>query len=127
MRGAWYFIAAMLAASAAQAQVQSQTADGLEIGVRYWLSTGNTQRSHDASSVDPTLLNPTSTLTYDQLDANTLELFARKSLGSNWFVKGNVGLGKINRGTLTDEDFFLIGGAPFHTMTLTSTDGDLGY
>ena len=126
MRSAWYFIAVFIAASA-QAQEPHQAADGLEIGARYWLSSGSTTRSHDASSADPSLLNPTSTLLYDQLDANIIELLARKRIGEKWFAKGSVGLGKINSGTFTDEDFFLIGGEPFHTMTLSATGGNLGY
>jgi hypothetical protein len=136
MRRAWYFIAALIAASAAHAQnPPSAPSDGLEIGVRYWLSVGNTTRSIDATSLDPaqihpsatTLLNPTATTNYDKLDANTLELFARKRIEERWFAKGTAGLGKINSGTLTDETFFLVGTEPFHTMALSATDGKLGY
>jgi hypothetical protein len=135
MRRAWYFIAVFIAASAAQAQNPSQSPDGLEIGVRYWLSSGSTTRSIDATSLDPTFLhpsattalNPSATTNYDKLGANTLELFARKRIEERWFAKGTAGLGKINSGTLTDENFFLIGSEPFHTMTLSATDGKLGY
>ena len=134
MRGAWLFIAAFIAASA-QAQSSRQTSDGLEVGVRYWLSSGYTTRSLDATNLDPTAihpaatgtLNPSTTTNFEQLDANVLELFARKRIEDLWFVKGNVGLGQINHGTLIDETFFTIGGAPFHTMLLSATDGKLGY
>jgi hypothetical protein len=135
MRGGWIIIAAFIAASA-HAQAPQPRSDSLEIGVRYWLSnSGQTTRSIDASSVDPTLihpaatgtLNPSSTTNYEQLDANVLELFARKRIDQSWFAKGNVGLGAIGTGTLIDETFFTINGEPFHTMTLSNVDGKLGY
>ena len=44
-----------------------------ELGVRYWLSTGETKISHNAQGVDPTLGNPTSVLVYGNLDAHVLE------------------------------------------------------
>jgi len=140
MRGIQRFIAASIvvtiAASAAHAQnPPSAQPDGLEIGVRYWLSSGSTTRSIDATSQDPTFLhplaevalNPSATTNYEQLDANIVELFARTRLGEHGFVKGTVGLGRINSGTLIDETFFLIADQPFHTMTLSATDGKLGY
>jgi hypothetical protein len=140
MRGIRRFIAASIvasiAASAAHAQNRSSAPpDGLEIGVRYWLSSGATERSTDATALDPTdihpaatgVLNPSTTTNYEQLDANIVELFARKRLDELWFAKGTAGLGKINSGTLIDETFFTIGGAPFHTMALSAVDGRLGY
>jgi hypothetical protein len=134
MRRAWYFIAALISASA-YAQTPQQTADGLEVGVRYWLSSGETSRSIDASFLDPTAihpsatgtLNPSATTTYEKLDANIIELFARKRVTGHGFVKGTVGLGKINSGTLTDETFFLIGSQPFQTKGVSGADGKLGY
>jgi hypothetical protein len=78
---------------------------GLEIGVRYWISSGQTRSSHDASGADPILGNPTSTLTYDKLGAHTAELYVRKGLGERWFVKGNAGIGTITHGRLIDQDF----------------------
>src|SRR5262245_44920088 len=98
MRRAWFLAAACLIGSA-QAQSASEERAGWELGVRYWLSTGETKSSHDASSSDCLTGipcgNPTSTLTYDRLDANTIELYARKGFGERWFVKGNVGLGSV--------------------------------
>jgi hypothetical protein len=76
-----------------------------ELGVRYWLSTGETRHSHNAEIVDPTLGDPTSVLVYGNLDAHVLELFGRRNFGGNWFVKGNLGLGAINTGVFDDEDF----------------------
>jgi hypothetical protein len=127
MREAWFLVAAVLMAAGAQAQEPPEAANGLEAGVRYWASTGSTKRSHDASSLSPLLLNPTSTLVYSDLDANTLELFARKGFAENWFVKGNVGVGNINTGTFTDQDFFISGGRPVMTQTTSAADGKLHY
>ena len=70
---------------------------GWELGARYWLSTGQTKRSHNAQGEFPVLGNPTSVLTYDDLTAHAIELHARKSFANRWFVKGNLGLGEITR------------------------------
>ena len=76
-----------------------------ELGVRYWLSSGETRHSHNAQGVDPTLGNPTSVLVYENLDAHVVEFFGRLNFGANWFVKGNIGVGLINAGMFDDEDF----------------------
>jgi hypothetical protein len=106
-------------------------APSLEIGVRYWLSTGSTQRGHNASENDPTIIdfgNPTSTLIYDGLDAHSVELYARKPLGEVWFVKGLVGLGRVTTGTFTDQDFISVFGTQLMFLeTITKTDGKLQY
>src|SRR5262245_15752311 len=107
MRRAW-IAAATLSLASAHAQNAEQPASGWEVGVRYWLSTGETSSSHDASSQSCFGVpcgNPTSTLTYDKLDAHTVELYARKSFGERWFVKGNAGIGVIPNGRLVDQDF----------------------
>src|SRR5262245_31389933 len=46
-----------------------------ELGVRYWVSTATTRISHNAQGLDPDAGNPTSILTYENLDGHTLELF----------------------------------------------------
>lgn len=88
-------------AAAQEAALRPQT----ELGVRYWLSSGETRHSHNAQGVDPTLGNPTSVLVYENLDANVLEFFGRLNFGGNWFLKGNLGLGVVNTGSFSDEDF----------------------
>jgi hypothetical protein len=97
-----------------------------ELGVRYWLSTGETQRSHSSQGVDPTLGNPTSVLLYENLDANVFELFGRGELGANWFLKGTLGLGQINRGSFDDEDFSA-GQVMFSDTTSSVAEGRIGY
>ena len=44
-----------------------------ELGMRYWYSEGSTRFDINSSQRAPILGNPTSTLTYDGIDANSLE------------------------------------------------------
>jgi hypothetical protein len=124
MRAAWFLIAALCVAPGARAQSAPDT-PGLEVSVRYWLSTGNTKSSHDASGLQPLLGNPTSTLTYDNLGAHSVELNARKRFGERWFVKGNVGIGAIPNGRLVDQDFATAQALVFETTSGLS--GKLAY
>lgn len=85
--------------------VAAQAQDA-EFGARYWYSGATTTRSHNAQGAVPSLGNPTSVLTYEELNAHAVELHGRKSLGEGWFLRGKVGLGSITRGSFDDEDFF---------------------
>lgn len=116
---------ASLQCAAGGALAQAPEAHRLELGVRYWMSTGQTRSSHDASGVDPILGNPTSTLSYDKLAAHTAELYARKALGERWFVKGNAGIGTITHGRLVDQDFATSQALIFETTS--GLDGKLYY
>ncbi len=79
---------------------------GFELGSRYWLSNGENRFAHNAQGADPTLGNPTSILTYDELDARALEVHWRSNFSSDgWFFKGNFGLGELRDGSFDDEDF----------------------
>jgi outer membrane protein Pom len=101
-------------------------AQDAELGVRYWFSSGKSTRSHNAQSLDPTLGNPTSVLTYTNLDAQALELYGRKDFAGDWFVKGNAGVGTITGGSLRDEDFNV--GQRTDTDTTSTVKGNnLGY
>ncbi len=71
---------------------------GFEFGTRYWHSSGENRFAHNAQGVDPTLGNPTSILTYDDLDARALALHWRTGTPEGWFFKGNFGLGKVRGG-----------------------------
>lgn len=96
-----WLVILLVSAVAASAQAQ-----GWELGTRYWYSRATTERSHNAQGVVPSLGNPTSVLTYDDLNAHSVELHARKDFGERWFVRGNAGIGWIQRGSFDDEDFF---------------------
>jgi hypothetical protein len=95
---------ALAVSPAASAQADGEA--GFEFGARYWVSTGMTRWAHNAQGANPALGNPTSILTYDNLDASVGELYARAGFAERWFVKGNFGLGRINTGNFDDEDYF---------------------
>lgn len=77
-----------------------------EVGARYWWSEGKIQSSINSSKIDPSLGNPTSTLTYDNVQGNAAEFVFNARTENNLFAKGFVGGGIRNNGTLEDEDFF---------------------
>jgi hypothetical protein len=117
---------ALAAASPAAAQEALPAAPRGDLGLRWWVSTGETQRAHNAQSVSAAAGNPTSVLLYENLDANVFELFGRYTLPSRWFFKGFVGYGKVNRGSFDDEDF-LAGQLKFSDTTSSVTQGHVGY
>lgn len=97
-----------------------------ELGIRYWLSTGETKNSHNARAASPAAGNPTSVLTYENLDAHVLELFGQASFAGNWFVKGNLGVGSITNGSFDDEDY-LAGQFKFLDTTSSVPEGTITY
>jgi hypothetical protein len=97
-----------------------------DLGMRYWLSTGETRISHNAQGANPAFGNPTSILTYENLDANALEVFGRAPIARDWFLKGFVGLGKITTGSFDDEDYF-VGQVKFSDTTSSVSNGWLSY
>jgi hypothetical protein len=111
---------------AASSGALAQEAARAELGVRYWLSSGETKHSHNAQGIDPDLGNPTSVLTYSNLDAHVLEFHGRLKFGENWFTKGNLGLGQINTGSFDDEDY-LTGQFKYLDTTSSVTEGRVSY
>jgi hypothetical protein len=106
--------------------VFAQDAPRGELGVRYWLSTGETKHSHNAQGVQPDLGNPTSVLTYSDLDAHIVEVHGRANFAENWFIQGNVGLGRINTGSFDDEDY-AAGQFKYLDTTSSVTEGRVSY
>lgn len=98
-------LAGALAASAAGAQEPPSRFRG-ELGVRYWYSSGIQKHSHTAEDAFPQFGNPTSVLTYANLDAHVAEIHGRQSFGERWFLKGVLGVGRIITGSFRDEDYF---------------------
>ena len=90
--------------------------------MRYWLSQGHHQFSHNARGANPGFGNPTSILTYEDTEAHTLEVHGRSDLASGWFVRGNAGLGQVRDGSFDDEDY-LAGQVKFSDTT-SSIGGD---
>ncbi|MGY4426411.1 opacity protein-like surface antigen [Bradyrhizobium sp. JR6.1] len=100
----------------------------VEGGSRLWLSRGRFQWDH---GIDPSIL--ISRLTYHGLDGLSGELFGR--LDSPWgiFLKGNIGLGRFNKGNMNDEDWSMREGAYSNTVSgqangnFTYYTADAGY
>jgi opacity protein-like surface antigen/outer membrane protease len=71
----------------------------IEAGGRYWYSSGRSENGNGIPQV--------SRLTYNDMSANSGELFGRVDTPSNVFVKGFAGLGSIFTGKMNDEDWSL--------------------
>ncbi len=82
-----------------------------EIGIGAWVSEGRTEWNHDASSVSTSLGNPSSDLTYKKLRSNVVELNGTLRARDSFFLRGNIGYGIIDDGTLIDDDFLSAAGA----------------
>jgi hypothetical protein len=115
-----------LAVAVSPATFAQEAAPRGELGVRYWLSTGETKHSHNAQVLFPGAGNPTSVLTYENLDAHVFEAHARTRFGGNWFLKGNAGLAMINTGSFDDEDYFA-GQVKFLDTTSSVKEGRISY
>jgi Omptin family len=119
-------ILALAICPAAAAEEEWPSARRGELGLRWWVSTGETKLSHNAQGLDPSLGNPTSVLVYENLDANVFELFGRQNFQNNLFLKGAVGVGRINAGAFDDEDF-RAGQVKFSDTTSSVPDTRIGY
>lgn len=91
----------------------------LSLSLGTWISTGQTIWSHDASKIDSTLGNPTSELTYEDLDSNVFEVEAELRLPRRTFLRTRFGFGVFNEGRLIDDDFVSAAGATFFGATQT--------
>ncbi|MDA9431887.1 hypothetical protein XH88_08840 [Bradyrhizobium sp. CCBAU 51627] len=77
-----------------------------EGGSRLWLSRGRFQWDHSVAPylpLDPSVL--VSRLTYHGLDGLSGELFGRVDSPWGVFLKGNIGLGRFDRGNINNEDW----------------------
>lgn len=89
----------------------------LESGTRLWLSRGWFQWGAGNELV--------SRLTYHKLDGISGELFERMDSPWGIFLKGNIGIGRFNNGTMNDEDW---GGAlAYSNTTSAQTNGRFMY
>ncbi|MBI5131224.1 MAG: outer membrane beta-barrel protein [Rhodopseudomonas palustris] len=99
----------------------------VEVGGRYWYSSGRFQKDLGATFNQNQQTTLNSRLTYDS-KANSGELFGRVDSPYDVFVKGFIGGGKlVNGGELTDEDWLLGGGTVPYSNTLSSVKGDITY
>jgi hypothetical protein len=95
---------------------------GLELGGRYWYSTGRIGYNYYGDTTSAALV---SRLTYDQLTANAGELYFRGDVPAGFFVKGLIGAGSTSGGRLIDEDFPSPGFV--YSETLSAASGTLSY
>ena len=79
----------------------------VEMSLRSWLFTaGETQWSHNASGLHPTLGNPTSELKYKDNDTHLVGLGAKVHLNRRLFLEGEFGFSAdFDRGNLIDDDY----------------------
>nr|WP_084801646.1 outer membrane beta-barrel protein [Bradyrhizobium sp. Ec3.3] len=99
----------------------------LEGGSRVWLSRGTFQWDYTIPPLIPGDSSiPGSRLTYQGLDGVSGELFAR--LDSSWgiFLKGDIGIGRFNKGKENDEDSSLTNLAYSNTL-LSQANGRFMY
>ncbi|MGH7206020.1 MAG: hypothetical protein ACREI2_07405 [Nitrospiraceae bacterium] len=93
----------------------------IELGAKTWISQGRTKWSHNASSLDPSLGNPTSELNYKDISSNVVELHGQVSLRNGLFFRGQFGYGGIDDGKLIDDDFLT--GQNLISRTQSDIDG----
>ena len=93
----------------------------MDVGVRYWYSTGKTQmRLFDSSGSVPL-----SRLTWSDQTGQSGEGYFNIRQNA-YFLKGYIGAGVLTGGKLQDEDFPL-GISPYSSTNSSSRDGDLRY
>ena len=63
------------------------------VGMSGWVSSGKTDWNHDASTASIFLGNPSSKLSYEDVDSNIIEFSAEANITSNYSIRGNFGFG----------------------------------
>jgi len=96
-----------------------------EGGARYWYSSGKFQWDNAQALSAPQVME--SRLTYDNLKANSGELFGRVDSPWGVFVKGNAGLGRIFDGHMNDEDWGIFGAISYSNTLSPSEKGPISY
>ncbi|MFZ5692519.1 MAG: omptin family outer membrane protease [Pseudomonadota bacterium] len=93
-----------------------------ELGLRYWMNFGETAKN--LYNIPGTAM--VSRLTYDGLVGHAVEAVGRIDHTSGFYAKGYVGIGIVNRGQLTDEDFppFI---TPYSSTVSDQRDGTIAY
>jgi len=98
-----------------------------EFGARYVYGWGRFQKDLGVAGFGVNGL--ASRLTYDGMNTNGGELFARLDTRQNFMVKGLIGYGSGNNGHMNDEDWFFPFGPNFvaYSNTLSSVDDRIAY
>ena len=98
----------------------------VEVGTRYWYSSGETKWDHNASGTFPALGNPSSVGTYSDLTAHSGEGFLRVDHDNGLFLKGYLGGGAVVDGNGDAEDY-LAGQVKNFDASAELKDGELVY
>jgi len=106
----------------------------VEVGARYWYSSGKFQKDLGATTTGATANFLVSRLTYDSI-ANSGEVFARVESPDKLFVKGFIGTGDLSGGHMNDEDWLIFSDSVPYSNTLSNpvngtiayATGDVGY
>jgi opacity protein-like surface antigen len=101
-----------------------------EAGARYMYSWGRFQKDHNSIIGQAPSGSMTSRLTYNDLQTNSSELFARIESPTNVFLKGYVGVGQTGHGNNNDEDSFVaVNNAvpPYSNSFSPKIDGGIAY
>ncbi len=104
-------------ASAGEWRTKFQAGPEVTLGLKIWDSDGEMTWNHSAQMLDPTLGNPTSKLTYKDIDSTVAEIMGRVALPQRFYLELVWGSGDIDDGSLVDEDFLSAFGAQFFGTT----------
>ena len=94
-----------------------------DLAIGTWISTGDTSWAHNASSIAG-LGNPTSKLTYKDVEMNVIDLIGKVWVTPKVFGRLNVGFAGIGGGKLTDDDYGSNGGQRLFSRTDSNLSGD---
>lgn len=96
-----------------------------ELGLRYWFSSGKTQKDLYGSGRGDLV----SRLTYDDLSGHSGEIYGRLDHSSGFFLKGYAGGGILPDGSLNDEDFNMPPPSPdpYSSTDSRQREGHLAY
>jgi opacity protein-like surface antigen len=123
----WGAAAAMPSYPVKAAPIATAWASGWEFdfGSRIWFSSGRFQWDNAQGINTPNIQE--SRLTYSGLSGVSGEYFQR--IDSPWgiFVKGNVGVGRINNGKQNDEDWGVLGFVAYSNTLSNEGNGRLSY
>jgi opacity protein-like surface antigen len=98
----------------------------IEVGARYWVSSGRFQKDLGADTTPANAIVLGSRLTYVS-QAGSGEVFGRIDAPSNLFVKGFVGGGALTRGRLNDEDWAIFNLTVPYSNTISDVKGKIVY
>ncbi len=101
------------ALAAGERSADIKAGPNVTLGIKIWASQGDMTWNHNASAVDSRFGNPTSRLTYQDIDSTVAEIMGHIRLPQRFYLELVWGSGDIDEGTLVDDDFLSAVGAQF--------------